>query len=304
MNKKFIMLAFLISVAGTVTFAASKVEFSLTPYAGVGGSSIKETISEDGEIVSYLKWNSYAYPVMGMQGNLSWLGLRIAADCSASVPIQCGRVEDYDYTLRKVSQYSEHDVFLDRLLNFTLWAGWTFNSPRYVPLFFEFDFGITLQMNKFAAYNGYLQRPAIGESWTGNEEKRAVQGNVISYEQAMFVPKLRFCITHYFGEKYSASVRGYFGGLFGAVDSLDSHYLMGKQFHDTLKFGVAWGVEAMVQIQKMSLSFGYDCLFTYPDSSVTTSGAIGEVSTGMKISDECLSSTTLSQWKVCVGWRF
>ncbi|MBQ9238998.1 MAG: omptin family outer membrane protease [Treponema sp.] len=79
--------------------AAGKRHFSLDAHVGVHGAVVHEYVFSQHAAISRLDWQTYAAPVAALDGAISLSKVFIAFSLHGAVPLQCGRMEDYDFYL-------------------------------------------------------------------------------------------------------------------------------------------------------------------------------------------------------------
>ncbi|MBQ9239391.1 MAG: omptin family outer membrane protease [Treponema sp.] len=237
-----------------------------------------EYVFENGKMISRLDWKQYASPVMNASATLSFFGAFVRCSVLSALPMKCGSLDDFDFLLAGsslASQYSHHSVYLDKRFDFCAETGYAFTVGRYTLSPYA---GVLYRMQKWAAYDGYLQYPTSG-AWTGAELKQQMSGNIISYEQSLLLPQLSFRAACAVSETWH--ITAWFSAVpYAVVNTLDSHFLRSKQFFDSLRGGFGFSAGAAVSYKKFSASVLYEWLSI--KDGTTHSSAIGNTAALMK----------------------
>ena len=241
---------------------------------GISSSINNEYVFENSKMISHLEWKQYASPVMQANARLSFFGAFVQVEMLSAIPLKCGILNDYDFLLpnsNAISQYSHHSIYLDKRFDFSFKTGYAFKIKRITLSPYA---QITYRLQKWAAHDGYLQYPAGGK-WTGTEAKQELSGNIISYEQSIFLPQFAFRFAGQIANAWKLSMH-FAICPYIVADTLDSHFLRKRQFFDTLRGGFAFTIGAQVEYKKFSISFEYEWLRVL--NGTTQSSVIGNAS--------------------------
>jgi hypothetical protein len=280
--------------------ADGNIRFTFSPASGVCTGKVEEYVFEGDKTISRLDWQQYAVPMIAASGSLSIYNAFFKATVLSALPIQCGIMEDYDFLNSDpavISQYSHHDVYLDKRFDLSAETGYQFSISKFsiTP-----GTGITYRNHKWSARDGYLQYP-VGGAWTGNEEKEQVSGNSISYEQADILPfislKAGYEITPVWEIMLTGSVYPYM-----IIYTLDSHYLRNKQFYDSMKGGFGFTAGGSIRYKSISLNITYEYLSAM--NGTTASGIIGITDSGLTVDSRYGAGTDSSLWTVWAAYTF
>lgn len=226
--------------------------FTLTTAAGINTFSQKEYVFQNDSKVSELTWDCPIIPYIEL-GVLSRLhNFEFNLSYATVIPIKSGTLKDLDFNSTDISQYSSHNLYVDKKYAFTFQAGYNFSSKN---LFF-FPFATFCYKNqKFSGRDGYYQYPETG-IWTGNETKTNLKGNVISYESEFFI----------FGIGLSTAVtsKNFTVKLIGVLNpyikgnAIDSHYMRKKQFYDSFDGKFGFSLSSEFYYKKIFLRLSYN----------------------------------------------
>lgn len=226
--------------------------FTFTTAAGINSFTQKEYVFQNGSKVSELTWDCTIVPYIEL-GLLSRLhNFEFNLSYATVVPIKSGSLKDLDFNSTDISQYSCHNLYIDKKYDFIFQAGYEFSTKNLS--FFPFA-TFWYKNQKFSGRDGYYQYPETG-NWTGNETKTNLKGNVISYESEFFIFGIRLSTTltsKDFTIKLTGVLNPYIKG-----NALDSHYVRKKQFYDSFdgKFGFLLSSEFCYK--KIFLKFFYN----------------------------------------------
>ncbi|NLM01333.1 MAG: omptin family outer membrane protease [Treponema sp.] len=244
---------------------AENVSFSSSCFLGLQNTTVCEKLDGKYAPVSRLNWSAPVSIDLGIEEKIILFNFISLFKTQFVIPNAIGTMTDYDYFLSgAVSQYSNHTNHVDNDCCFCIDFGYVIDIGRLslVPLF-----GGQYQMRKYSAWDGYVQIPEAGFSWTGSEEKKNIAGNVISYEQHILSPFLKFQIEYDF--RQNALVCGtlkYSPYIF--AHCIDTHYLRNKQFDDKMRGGFSFGVELRFHFKIFGLIFSYE--YTKSGSNANT----------------------------------
>ena len=297
MNTRFTISLYIFSL---LAFNVWCIDFNFTSFMGATTGAINEYVIEDDHTISRLDWTQKIIPIIGAEIECNIKGFVLQIGIISAIPIKCGTMEDFDFLLTdstQVSQYSFHDNYLDKFIEFNAKIGYEIKIKNFFiqpQLYFHY------RNQKWSARDGYLQYPVFG-AWTGKENKTSVSGNIISYEQSILIPSL--CLSQGFFVSnilHFELICAYIPYLW--AKALDSHYLRSKQFYDILDGGDGFSLGFCIKIKKFSFFFNYEQF--YIDKGSTFTGNIG-IDSNSLIKDETVSSAIKSYLiKLGIGISF
>lgn len=227
--------------------------FTLTTAAGINSFTQKEYVFQNNSKVSELTWDCPIVPYIEL-GLLSRLqNFEFNLSYATVVPIKSGTLKDLDFNSTGISQFSSHNLYIDKKYTFIFQAGYDFSTKNLS--FFPFA-TFCYKNQKFSGRDGYYQYPET-ENWTGNETKTNLKGNVISYESQFFIFGIGLSTTFSskdFTIKLTGVLNPYIKG-----NAIDSHYIRKKQFYDSFdgKFGFLLSSKFCYKKIFLSLSYNY-----------------------------------------------
>ena len=255
--------------------------YTVSVSAGVQAGTVSEYVYyPDGTVMSRLDWQEKPSYYAELAGSVCVYGVYAGVSASASLPVYCGIMEDYDWLYTKdltaPTNYSRHDMRVNRRFDFTGLLGYRFDfgDITIAPLA-----GLRCISQKWTASGGYFQYGANGLPLTGGEAKTPVSGDCISYEQLVLLPAAGFqieCVPS------RSVVLGLFMYLYPYVyaDALDLHLMRDTQFYDEMRGGngFAAGISAGYRFAKnrahvsdISLTLRYDYYKTGGGESFSSS---------------------------------
>lgn len=258
--------------------STKKIHFEFTTGLGISSSINNEYVFENSKMISKLEWLQYASPILNADAKLSFFNTFVQVEMIFAIPMKCGVLNDYDFLLTNsdaISKYSHHAIYLDKHFDLSFKTGYEFSFGNKDKVHFKLiPYTILLyRMQKWAAHNGYFQYPSSGK-WTGNEEKQQVSGNIVTYEQSIFLPQLSLRFDVLLQKKWAFSV--WFAACpYIISDTLDSHFLRNQQFFDTLRGGFDFTIGTQILYKKFLFSFTYEYLSV--KNGTTHSGTIGNI---------------------------
>ena len=277
-NKFFVTLTFITFIVCT-HLNAQKVFTETSLFVKSSGGKVYETLDISYAKVSCLTWEIPFYLDFAAEEKISFYNFLSSFGINFSIPNNFGSIEDRDFYLSgDICQFSKHENHLDSsyfaFVNFG--CNFLINNFKIIPLL-----GLKYQFRKFSAWNGYVQSPSSGKSWSGNEEKNHFVGNGISYEQNIVQPFLKTSVNYKIKKNFFIEARLTFSPYIFSVCK-DSHYFRNKEFIDKMKGGFSFALEAGVHYKKTGLYFSYEYLKT------STNANTWEYETGKKKSDATL----------------
>ncbi len=231
--------------------------------ATLKSGSIMELVYDNNHKISQLEWRQQLVPHICLALPLRIWNFVINSQLSTAIPMQSGKMEDYDFLASggAVSHYSRHSLYVDKDLSVCTTLGYRIPLGRscvLIPMA-----GIAWYNRKFTAQDGFLQYPAMtGDTWRGDEPRQPLSGSVISYEQSIWHPLISMTFM-------ARANRGRFGltldfSPYIAADTLDSHILRLQQFYDTMRGGIGWGMECWIEVMPFKRRPNLAIKFAWP----------------------------------------
>lgn len=143
----------------------------------------QEYVFEGEKQMSRLEWDQKAAPCVHTLLNFEWRQFFVEGGIMFAIPAKSGLMHDYDYLLpnsNALTNFSEHDAFLDRHNAFAIGLGYKFSPGNW---FIIPSGGFQYVNRKWTANNGWLRYASAGNALQGDEPVRYFSGPVISYEQ-------------------------------------------------------------------------------------------------------------------------
>ncbi|MDR2521631.1 MAG: omptin family outer membrane protease [Spirochaetaceae bacterium] len=235
-----------LAVLPAALFSRDVLGASVELATGLLGGTTNEYVFMGGKTVSTLAWHEQALPAISVSGRLRVWHFFAGLALFSALPLaaRSGVMEDFDYLLDDsdaVSHYSRHDLYTDRHGSMAFTLGYTFAFRNFQ---LEPSAGLAYFARKWSAQDGYLQYPPNGSSepWDADWPKTSVSGTLISYEQVLYTvfAGVRGAYTIKNRVTLSVSARLY---PYIWAEALDSHFIRGAQFLDTMQGGIGTEVE-------------------------------------------------------------
>ncbi|MCR4736308.1 MAG: omptin family outer membrane protease [Treponema sp.] len=229
--------------------------FSTTIQTKLKGGSVCELLDSKYSSVSRLVWKAPINICMGFEEKISFSNFACTASMNYCIPNSWGTMEDYDYYMSgAVCQYSKHTNHIENDSSFCFDLGYNI-AAKYLSVTPAICF--QYQYRKFSGWNGYLQIPKTGDYWTGNEEKKIISGNGISYEQKILLPSVKININYFFYNDFSILGKINISPYLYA-NCTDIHYFRNKLFTDKMNGGFFIEGELKLFYKKIGLSLSYE----------------------------------------------
>jgi len=247
-RKKIILTLGVFSLPSFLIYpiTSSDIEVELKIESGYSIRDIEEKVFENDNQISRLDWQNVQVPQIGLNFDMRLKKVGFAGILKTMIPIKSGILEDYDYLSSSdkiITNYSKHDIYVDKDYELQLKIYLQNNlieDTYYLNPFIR----LTYNNFKITARDGFLQYPEVnGSEWDGSEKKLYLTGEIISYEQSIFLPNFGFKNILRFNNFYTLTISGSYSP-FIFVDSLDSHYLRLIQFYDVMNDGFGGDIEA------------------------------------------------------------
>ena len=230
---------------------------------GINCGEISETLDTKYSALSRLNWKEPVFISVGFSEEITFFNFISIFGLNFSIPNEWGIMQDYDYYMSgSVSQYSEHCNHLDKDFSFCIDLGYKFRIDRFSII--PFICG-RFQSRKYSAWDGFIQIPDAGKSFTGNEEKKNIVGNGISYEQSILLPFIKLQVDYDFNSDMSISGNINYSPYFFS-NCIDTHYFRSKQFTDEIRGGFCIGGEVNFYYKHFGVYFAYEYLKSSADA--------------------------------------
>jgi outer membrane protease len=273
---------------------------------GVTGGVTKEAVYENNALLSRLDWEDTVIPVLSLGCKLGFYGLIFSGDIFSGLPVRSGFAKDYDFLMpdsTAPTHYSEHKSYLDKYVEGTAKLGY---SAAFNNFFMEISAGYLYRNKKWTARDGFLQYPAGGGSWSGEEEKFDVSGPLILYEMALRAVIIDACFGYTFFDSLIIAVNGSIYPIINA-DTVDDHVVRGIEFYDVLNEGIGWKLQLTLDYYpENNHVFSFFFLGNYEAIDIigyTSSRQTGMAKDPLLIDSGYSSGMTSSQWSFSLGFR-
>lgn len=279
--------------------------FSLTVGLDFSKGTVSEYVFEDGIRESQLDWHSMR-PQTDMDIVWKFNGFKIDFRAKTVFPVALGYITDRDFFLtdaNELAKFSYHDLITDKDYLFALNLSYAFDFDIFKV---GIGFGGFYSNIKMETDDGYLQYPASGEVWTGNEEKDFLNGTAISYEQARYALGFSLSFEKDFSNRFSFCLSGTYYPLVKA-DAIDNHFLRSTQFYDSMKKGFSADINALLEwkindMQGIYFSAGYNCFKAFGNTNVNPLGIITHNT--QSAPDSCTVATECHDMTFAIGMKF
>lgn len=246
--KKYFLFVFLLIVSSVISDA--KV-FKFMSAAGLVSFSQNEYVFQSSSKISELTWKCPAVPCIVAGVNTRLHNFEIDLSYLTTIPIKNGTLTDLDFGNSGISQFSKHNLYVDKKYSFTIQAGCNFATKNMS--FFPFA-TFCYKNQKFSGRDGYYQYPEKG-NWTGTEPKTNLKGNVISYESEFFIFGLGTSIR-FISKDLSFEIEGILNPyIYG--NALDSHYVRKKQFYDSFEGKLGFSLSSKFNYNQVFIKASY-----------------------------------------------
>jgi outer membrane protease len=299
-----IFLSFLAqpSVADTVkTQTDSPFSFEFTPSIGVLTGTVSEYVFYDtGDTESQLDWQQYAVPYIQAKETIRAYNAFLNVSLLSAIPFECGIIEDYDWLnddTSILSDYSCHDLYLDKRFDITANAGYTFNYNKF---FIAPGLGVTYRSQKWSGYDGYGQ-DGDDDVWTEDTDKTEYSGNVISYEQSIVMPFISLQSGYAINQKMNISL-DLLVYPYLYINDIDNHYTKDKEYLDEMRGGGGISIGSTITYKKIALQISYEYL--YVDDGTIYYTTIGSSDTTIYESADATAGTSSSLFSISVLYLF
>lgn len=237
---------------------ADKNNLSFSTYIGTGiqNTRICERLDTKYTSLSKLYWNSPVNIFFNFKENIEISNFITNIQFNFLIPNKNGNISDYDYySLGQISQYSKHTNYTDNDFSFYIDFGYLIDFSNFIiiPLICG-----KYQFRKNSAWNGYLQVPESGVSWTGEENKQNVTGNVISYEQEIFIPFFSIQTKYILNDFFISGTLKYSPYFF--ANCIDCHHIRNIEFFDKISGKIYLGFDICIQYKRFGLIITYEHL--------------------------------------------
>jgi len=309
-NIKAASFGVLLLVFSVYAHAEGVVSGSCDIFSGFLFGEAHEYVLQGDTVISRLDWDENGVPFIGVNGRLVFFNCFLNAAVLSAIPplYAAGSMDDYDFLLPDsddISYYSHHNAYLDKHYEMNLSLGYVFsvNNIEITP-----STGYLFINRKWRAAGGFLQYPAAGQKWTGDEPKQNVEGTVITYEQILHLPFFSVGIAYKMQPlKIEAAGIVY---PFIWCDTLDSHFVSAPrpaQFYDEMEGGIGGNVGVSflyslpLKSHRIDFKVAFDYNFIRSLEGSTASQAIGKTDDPMTNSVGYGSKMESDAWKLYFG---
>ncbi|MDR2519363.1 MAG: omptin family outer membrane protease [Spirochaetaceae bacterium] len=253
---------------------------SIQLFTGVLFGGMTEYVYERGreQDLSRLEWEENFVPFLDLIGEFTIWNIFLRVSVLTAIPIQSGRMRDYDYMLPDSgarSHYSEHNAMFDKHLEIEPEIGCFFSAGRFS---FAPGIGVLFRSRKWTAADGFVQYPVSG-AWSEDTPKQGMAGAIISYEESTWFPTINLDTSFWINDRFTLGLTTVWYPYL-EVKTIDSHYLRATRFHDEMRGGTGCLAEVFLVYSPVKktghyfmASFGYEGLF--PTKGSSGIGAMG-----------------------------
>ncbi len=280
-------------------------DYSLEANFSLQTGVVDELVYENEVLLSKLAWQHIITPMVNLTYNARFNSTFLKLQFQTAIPEKTGTMEDFDYLTPVdgiVSKYSKHDMDVAKSYFFKVQLSYDFKITDIYKL--QPLLGATYQNQKFTAVDGYFQYSVGNGVWTPSLEKVALTGSIISYEQTILYPFIgidNIFLTDSFFFTIHAS---YFPYVY--VQSLDNHYLTGKQYYDDMRagYGFLTGASFYIPFRKeddygLKIGLEYEFFEAY---GLSASNTIGSKNNDFSLSHGVTSGTQSGLFRFSVGF--
>ncbi len=238
---------------------ADKNKLYFSTYIGIGiqNTRICERLDTKYSSLSKLYWDSPINIFFTFKENIAISNFITNIQFDFLAPNKFGSISDYDYySLGQVSQYSKHSNHTDNDFSFYFDFGYLLkiSNLSIIPSICG-----KYQFRKNSAWDGYLQVQETGFTWTEEENKQNVVGNVISYEQEIFIPFFSIQTKYKLNEEFSILGTLKYSPYFFA-NCTDCHHIRNIEFFDKIKGKIYFGFDLYIQYKRFGVILTYEYL--------------------------------------------
>lgn len=272
--KKLFLLIFSFILVNAFCFSQIRISAKTGVLASKTDEILWNKYGDDAEILSLLKWRTYAAPVLSLdtQFNISkifFAGLK----GFYTIPLSYGFIEDFDCAnllstgSSELTHYSKHDNKLDNFYKVELFFGTEKSITEKIHLSAQVTAGFSYY--SFTAQNGHKQYgEKIGKqrgydiytSWSPDIPESPMQGNIISFEDLNIYAGLGASLSYTPFDPFSISL---FANALPVIKSSarDIHYRRNQYALFDLPFQLAFDSSLLLEYKlnkKNVLTAGFD----------------------------------------------
>ena len=299
--ESFLFFLLPLTAQTTKTQTDSFINFEFSPSIGVLTGTVSEYVFYDtGDTMSHLDWQQYAVPYIQAKETIRAYNAFLNVSLLSAIPFECGIIEDYDWLnddTSILSEYSCHDLYLDKRFDITANAGYTFNCSKF---FIAPGLGITYRSQKWSGYDGYGQY-SDDDVWSEDTEKTEYSGNVISYEQNMLLPFISVQSAYTINKDWNAKL-DLFIYPYLYINDIDNHYTKDIEYIDEMRGGGGISVSGTIAYKKIALQISYEYL--YVDDGTIYYTSIGSSDTSYYEYTDSTAGTSSSIFSLSVLYIF
>lgn len=104
--------------------------FTLTTAAGINTFTQKEYVFQNDSKISELTWDCPIIPYIELGVSSRLHNFEFNLSYATVIPIKSGTLKDLDFNSTDISQYSSHNLYVDKNYAFTFQAGYNFSSKN------------------------------------------------------------------------------------------------------------------------------------------------------------------------------
>ena len=292
-----------------VPVAAGDFSFSMENHTGIITGLTQEYVYEGKKQISRLEWEEKAVPYIHATLDFSWKYFFITGSAKTAIPLESGFMRNYDYLLpgsNALTNFSEHDVFLDRHNTYDIGIGYNFILKKWhiYPVF-----GFQYSNRKWTAKDGYLQYAVSGKPLQGNEPINYITGSVISYEQKISFFYGFLAIGYKFFNRLLLDINfGFYPYVW--AESMDNHIMRSIEFYDEMPGGVGGNLglqiyykPAFIKNIEFLLGFDYENFFKIMGKTSKRSSGVNTPATFSIIKNNN-SAYDSKLWNIFIGVKF
>jgi len=238
-NKYFILI--LLFICLPLQAIAQDFTFTLGLHGGILHGLTQEYVYKSEKQISRLEWEENSVPYINTIINLKYKKSFLNGIIQTAVPVTSGEMRNHDYLLptsNYITNYSEHEAFLERHNSYSLYIGYEFILSNWwlTPVI-----GFTYLCRKWTASNGFMRYSDGAKPLTGNEPINNFTGPIISYDQKNSYFHTGFTTGYCFFNKLLLSLNfNYYPYIW--TESIDHHILRQTEFLDIIQGGMGGSI--------------------------------------------------------------
>jgi len=289
---------------------AADFSLSLESYTGIISGLAQEYVFEGDKQISRLEWEEKHTPYTNAALKFNWNRFFITGALSAAIPVQSGSMRNHDYLLPYTNEliltnYSEHDVFLERHNSYNIGIGYELNIRNWYT-------GVTVGFlyfnRKWTASDGYYQYAPYGQPLT-DEPKRKMVGAVITYDQKISYFHLDLAAGYrFFNTLYAGLTFDVYPYIW--IENKDHHILRSFEFYDIIPGSIGGSVGLLLAYRPSRLQnwelfagFTFEKLFLTKGTTAQRTTGVNEES-AFKRTSGYNSGFDSEYWRFFMGVKY